>query len=163
VKKHDPPQGAFAASFLLAQVGAHAAARFGEHLSPLGLSPPHAGILRVLSGSATLSQQQLAAVLKIHPSRLVALVDELESKGFVERRENPDDRRTYALHLTERGAAALSDIGRIAREHNNALCAALDEQEREQLARLLRRIADEQGLKPGVHPGFSRLGSKSEI
>jgi DNA-binding MarR family transcriptional regulator len=160
MNKTGPPQGAFAASFLLAQVGAHGAARFGERLRPLDLSPAHAGILRMIRGSAALSQQQLAAALKIHPSRLVALVDELESKGLVERRENPDDRRTYALALTPKGEKVLGEIGRIARQHNDELCAALGEKDREQLARLLQRIADEQGLTPSVHPGYSRLGSK---
>jgi hypothetical protein len=33
----------------------------------------------------------------------------------------------------------------------------LTDDERTQLAQLLRRIADQQGLRPGVHPGFSRL------
>jgi hypothetical protein len=37
------------------------------------------------------------------------------------------------------------------------LCAALTDEEREQLAALLKRIADQQGLRPGVHPGFGRL------
>ncbi|MCU1347227.1 MAG: Transcriptional regulator, MarR family, partial [Acidobacteria bacterium] len=69
-----PKRGAFAASFLLAQVGAHGATRFAERLRPLDLSPADAGILRVIRGSVALSQQQLAARLKIHPSRLVALV-----------------------------------------------------------------------------------------
>jgi DNA-binding MarR family transcriptional regulator len=78
----------------------------------------------------------------------------------VERRDKPEDRRTYALHLTERGRSTLKAIGLVAREHQEALCTALTEAEREQLAKLLRRIADQQGLTPGVHPGFSRLGRK---
>jgi DNA-binding MarR family transcriptional regulator len=160
MKKSGPQQSAFAASFLLAQVGGHGAARFGERLRSLDLTPAHAGILRVIRESAAMSQQQLAAALKIHPSRLVALVDELESKGLVERRESPNDRRTYALALTTTGDTALGEIGRIARQHNDALCAALDEKEREELSRLLRRIADEQGLTPSVHPGYSRIGKK---
>jgi hypothetical protein len=42
-------------------------------------------------------------------------------------------------------------IGRVARDHQQALCAALSLKERDQLAGLLVRIADEQGLRPGVH------------
>jgi len=159
VTKSDAQKGPSTA-FLLAQVGDHGATKFAERLAPLGLAPPHAGILFVLGRSEALSQQQLASVLKIHPSRLVALVDELEAKGIVERRENKEDRRIYALHLTEKGRNTLGDVGRIARQHNDALCAALSEREREQLATLLRRIADEQGLTPGVHPGYSRIGNK---
>ena len=144
-------------AFLLAQVGAHAAMRFAERLAPLKLAPQHAGILRLIGATAGQSQRALGERLGILPSRLVALVDELEARGLVERRDDPDDRRSYALHLTEAGHAMLRDIGRIAREHGESLCAALSEEERQGLAALLTRIADEQGLVPGVHPGFRRL------
>jgi DNA-binding MarR family transcriptional regulator len=147
-------------AFLLAQVGGHAAMKFGERLSVLGLTPPHVGILGAIDRSEGLSQQALCDRLRVMPSRLVTLVDELEQRELVERRDKPDDRRTYALHLTEKGRGALKAIGLVAREHQEALCAALTEREREQLATLLRRIADQQGLTPGVHPGFSRLGRK---
>jgi DNA-binding MarR family transcriptional regulator len=160
MKHHERGQWRQGAAFLIAQVGAHAAARFAELLAPLHLSPPHAGILRVLSKSAGLSQQELASMLNMHPSRLVGLVDELEASGFVKRRENADDRRTYALHLTEEGLAILGEIGRVAREHQESLLASLGKEEREQLSDLLQRIADDQGLTPGVHPGFSRIGRK---
>ena len=99
-------------------------------------------------------------MLNMHPSRLVGLVDELETSGFVKRQENADDRRTYALHLTSEGQAILGEIGRVARESQDSLLASLSKEEREQLAELLQRIADHQGLTPGVHPGFSRIGRK---
>jgi DNA-binding MarR family transcriptional regulator len=147
------------AAFLLSQVGSHAARKFAERLAPLRLSPPHAGILRVLRKSGGLSQQGLAEVLHMHPSALVALIDELEQRGLVKRRDNLDDRRTYELHLTDKGQVALRDVGRVGQEHNESLCAALSPPEREQLTEFLQRIANEQGLTPGIHPGSSRLGS----
>jgi DNA-binding MarR family transcriptional regulator len=157
-KHGGPPRGRTSAAFLIAQVGSHAATKFAERLAPLGLSPPHAGILRVLSASPGLTQQALGTVLGILPSRLVILVDELEKDGLVERRDTPEDRRSYALHVTAKGREMLDHIGRVAREHDVAMCAALSEKEREQLAVLLGRVAEEQGLTPGVHPGFKRLG-----
>lgn len=151
-------RGAGSLAFLLAQVGAHAASRFAERIATLGISPPHAGVLRLVGGTAGLSQRTLGERLGILPSRLVALLDELEERRLVERRDDPEDRRSYALHLTEKGRAMLESIGRIAREHGTSLCAALDEHERQQLAALLTRIADEQGLTPAVHPGFRQRG-----
>lgn len=158
--REKPPtgvRGTLSPAFLLAQVGAHAAMRFGERMETLGLAPPHAGILRMVQASEGLSQQTLGAELRILPSRLVALVDDLQARGLIERRDHPTDRRSYALYLTDRGRDALKAIGRAAREHQDALCAALNAEERAQLASLLKRIADEQGLQPGVHPGFSRM------
>jgi len=148
------------AAFLLAQVGAHAAKRFSEALEPLKLAPQHAGILRVLAGASGLSQRELGARLGIHPSRLVAIVDEMESLGLVRREANSDDRRQYALVLTERGREALGEIGVVGRRHNETLLRALSDEERAVLAGLLQKIAADQGLTPGVHPGFGSLGAR---
>jgi DNA-binding MarR family transcriptional regulator len=145
-------------AFLLAQLGAHAASQFAERLRVLDLAPADAGILRLLRISAGPSQQELASKLGIHPSRLVALLDNLEKRGFVERRANPDDRRLYSLHLTKGGEEALHGISKVAREHQESLLSALNSEERSSLAALLVRIADEQGLTPGVHPGYRQLG-----
>jgi DNA-binding MarR family transcriptional regulator len=146
------------AAFLLAQVGAHAASQFAARLASLKLIPPHAGILRILGAQPAITQQALASGLGMQPSRLVALVDDLETRRLIERRENPEDRRSYALHLTEKGRAAMEAIGRVSREHQQALLAALSPDEQRQLADLLGRIADQQGLAPGVHPGYTRMG-----
>jgi DNA-binding MarR family transcriptional regulator len=156
-----PSRGTFA-SFLLAQVGAHAARQFAERLTPLKLTPPHAGILRRLAQLSGISQRELAAQLGMHASRLVGVVDEMESLGLVVREGNTDDRRTYSLQITPKGRETLKEIGKISQQHNEALSAALSDEERETLATLLQRIADQQGLTRGVHPGYSRLGGKTQ-
>lgn len=145
-------------AFLLAQIGAHAATRFAERLATLQLSPPDAGILRLLRMSAGISQQALSVKLQIHPSRLVAILDNLEKRNLIERKPNPDDRRLYSLHLTNDGVEILERIGKVAREHQDALLAALNNDERGSLTALLQKIAGEQGLTPGVHPGYQGLG-----
>jgi DNA-binding MarR family transcriptional regulator len=145
-------------AFLLAQVGAYAATRFAERLGSLNLSPPDAGILRLLRDAAGISQQELSSRLRIHPSRLVAILDNLEQRKLVERKPNPQDRRLYSLHLTKDGSEILERIGKVAREHQDALLSTLSVDERGKLTELLHRIADAQGLTPGVHPGYQRLG-----
>ena len=148
------PVGRLSPSFLLAQVGAHAASQFAERLAKLKLAPWHAGILRILNSTPAITQQTLATTLGMVPSRLVVLVDEMESRGLIERRENPDDRRRYALHITEKGRSTLDQIGRISLEHSQALLAAISQDEQRNLATLLQRIANQQGLTRGVHPGY---------
>lgn len=135
---------------------------FGERLAALELTPPDAGILRLLRVAAGISQQELSAKLQIHPSRLVAILDSLEKRKLVERQPNPNDRRLYSLHLTKNGGEILEKIGRVAREHQDALLAALNVDERQQLTGLLHRIADQQGLARGVHPGYRRLEKTKE-
>ena len=147
-------------AFLLAQLGAHAAARFAERLQAIGLSPPDAGLMRNIVSHPGISQQGLSEHLGVMPSRMVALIDGLEKKRLVERVSSRDDRRMYALRLTSRGRQVLSEIGRIAGEHERDLCAALNQKERATLTDLCARIVDQQGLTPGVHPGFRQLGDK---
>lgn len=146
------------AAFLLAQIGSHAAAKFAARLLAAGLSPAHAGILRILGSGAGMTQQALASRLDVVPSRLVALLDVLDERGLTERRRNQDDRRSHALHLTAKGRKMLVTIGEIAREHQRALLASLSEEERHQLHDLLQRVADQQGLIRNVHPGYSTMG-----
>lgn len=155
------PPGAASAAFLIAQLGAHAASKFAERLRSLKLAPPHAGILGILSANPAITQQRLAAILGMVPSRLVALLDELETRGLIERRANPDDRRRHALHLTEKGRSTLDMVGRVSREHSQFLLAALSEEEQRQLAAFLQRVADAHGLTRGVHPGYRLIGRRS--
>jgi DNA-binding MarR family transcriptional regulator len=147
--------------FLLAQVGAHAAAKFAERLEPLKLRPAQVGILWAINREHGLSQQALADLLGMFPSRLVSVLDEMERAGLVERRASPTDRRIYALHLTTRGKRKFQAVRRVVREHQEALCAALNAEERKVLADLLARIAEEQQLRPGIHPGYRRLSDRA--
>ena len=148
------------AALLLAQVGAHGAKQFADRLSVLKLTPPHAGILRRLVQSPGISQRELATALGMHASRLVAVLDEMETLGLLTREANAEDRRTYSLQVTAKGRETMEQIAAISQQHNEALCAALNEEERAVLVGLLQRIADRQGLLRGVHPGFSTLGKK---
>ena len=146
-------------AFLLTQLGTHAAHAFAERIAGLDLTPPQAGLLRAIAGDPGRSQQALAQHMGTPPTRLVALVDGLEHRGLLERRRNPDDRRLNAVHLTEAGRELLRTLGRVAREHDDAVLAALDPHQRAQLLELLSRVADEQGLTRGVHPGYRTLHS----
>jgi DNA-binding MarR family transcriptional regulator len=149
-----PPAGA---AFLLAQLGAHAAGRFADRVARLDLSPAQTGLLRLVAQGPGRSQQALADQLGVAPSMIVALVDSLEAAGLLERRRSTSDRRNYALHLTPRGTRTLGEIREIAMSHENDLTAALTPDEHRQLTDLLQRVADQQGLTPGVHPGYRKL------
>jgi hypothetical protein len=59
----------------------------------------------------------------------------------------------------------MGSLSQIAREHRQDLLAALSGEEQNKLAALLQRVAEQQGLIKGVHPGFAKIagtGSKKE-
>lgn len=145
-------------AFLLAQIGAHAAARFAQRIAELDLTPPQAGLLRLVARQPGQSQQVLAQQLRTPASRLVPLCDRLEERGLIERRRNPEDRRHYALYLTAEGGRFMkAALGPAGIAHEDDICAALTPAERDQLHDLLSRIGEQQGLTPGVHPGYQQL------
>ncbi|MEV7118647.1 MarR family winged helix-turn-helix transcriptional regulator [Kitasatospora griseola] len=152
-----PPGPGGGAAFLLAQLGAHAAERFAQRIAELDLTPAQAGLLRLLVQNPGRSQRELADALGMPPSRFVPFADGLEQRGLIERRRNAEDRRLYALHLTDRGLALLGRLRDTAMAHEQDVTQALSSEEHAQLIALLGRIAAQQQLTPGVHPGYRTL------
>jgi hypothetical protein len=52
----------------------------------------------------------------------------------------------------------MQQTARVAVEHEDEICAPLDDEERRQLASLLERLRVHHGLTARVHPGYRRLG-----
>lgn len=127
--------------FLLARIGLHARKQFGERLDQLGLTTRAWGALNVLAAEGPLTQLALGQAVAMDPSSMVGVLDDLEARGYVERRRDPRDRRAHALHVTAAGQAVLGRGRRLAREAQEELLAPLDPEEREQLHALLLRLA----------------------
>ncbi len=117
--------------------------------------------MRALEGDG-FSSAQAPSVLRMHPSRLVGLFDELEKRALIERRNREQDRRVYALYLTKAGESVFDQIRNLAAKHQELICSALSEAECRRLADLLQRIADARELTLGVHPGVPVVGSASQ-
>jgi DNA-binding MarR family transcriptional regulator len=141
---------------LLSQIGTHVALAFGGKIKGFGISPPHVGILRWIHANAEKNQRQLASYLRVLPSRLVMLLDELETKGLVTRQRNLQDRRSQQLQLTKKGTRLLEKVELIARAHEADLGAAFTELERETLIELCTKLANHRGLSSYGHPGYRK-------
>src|SRR5215212_4004975 len=88
--------------FLLSQLGAYVADDAKRRLAPLGVHPRVNAILFALAGSDGQSQRQLSARLGLHRNVMVGLIDTLEQQGLVQRKPHPDDRRAFAITLTDK-------------------------------------------------------------
>ena len=124
----------------LTQLGRDAGAGLRRRLEPLGLDTRQ---YRVLSAVATLggcSQRALTARLGIPPSRVVAILDALEGRGLVERRNRPGDRRSYALVLTPAGRDLLERAGALVQEVDMELLGGLADSDRDALEALVARV-----------------------
>ena len=90
----------------------------------------------------------------------MAYVDELEDRGYVERRRNPDDRRLHALHLTASGKKLMTKISDLARQHERRITAGLDAEQRATLRDLLTMLAQRARAHPTRPPRFSDAGPR---
>ena len=127
--------------FLLARAHVRAHAAFQDALAPLGLTPKSFGSLTVIVEDGPLSQAALGETLLIDRTTIVAVVDELERAGYVERGRDSADRRVHSLEATPAGRNVLRAADRVAIRLEQEVMGGLDPAEREQLAGLLARIA----------------------
>jgi MarR family transcriptional regulator, organic hydroperoxide resistance regulator len=77
---------------------------FAALAAELQLSPSQAHALALIEPEHPRSMNELAGLLACHPSNVTGIVDGLESRGLIERRPAPHDRRLKLLALTEEGA-----------------------------------------------------------
>ncbi|MEV5338953.1 MarR family transcriptional regulator [Streptomyces sp. NPDC052676] len=123
---------------------------FEEAAAGHALTGAQAKLLTLLSLDP-LPMRKLARKLRCEPSNVTGIVDRLETRGLVERRPDPADRRIKVAAVTDEGrrvARGLRDSLRFAR----APLAALTEEERLALRDLLRRMV-ESGAGPEETPG----------
>lgn len=142
-------------AFLLSQVGIHAARRFAERMEEIDLQPPLFRVLNLIDAAEGHSQQAIGKAIEVPAPRMVALVDELEKRGMVERRPDPDDRRVRALFLTSKGRKTLARGREIAGAHERDLTRGMAPADRKRLVELLQQIVDRQTIGRGIHPGLS--------
>ena len=111
-----------------------------EALAPLGLGVKSVGALTVLQAAGPLSQRRLAERQGIDRTTMVAVVDELERLGAVERRKDPADRRANALHITPRGRRLLTRARTAVAGAEEAFLAPLPPAEQQRLRAALRTL-----------------------
>jgi DNA-binding MarR family transcriptional regulator len=148
-------------AFLLSQVGARSGQLFARQLADLTVSPREFGVLSNLELVDGQSQQQLADAIGLHRNNMVALIDELEAKGWVRRERNQQDRRASSIRLTPAGARIVRQVSGLIPAVEQDIARSLSAEERATLAALLRRVADQLGLQPGLHPHLLAARNRS--
>jgi DNA-binding MarR family transcriptional regulator len=118
---------------------------FARAMADFDITPGRFGVLEVIAANAGLSQSELGAILGIDRSTVVAVIDRLEADGLVRRMKAPNDRRSHALQLSEKGAVTLAILEQRVAAHERDIAAGLSAAERKTLLNLLSRIAGGSG------------------
>lgn len=134
---------ACALTLLLLDAARAVEARVEGALAAEGMSLAKLGALRHLALAAEpLTLTQLAERHCCGRSNVTALIDRLESDGYVERTVDENDRRNVRAALTPAGRAAYERASAILAEHERAIDERLGREPRAELARGLQTMRE---------------------
>ena len=111
-----------------------------QRLEPLGLTPKQVGLMAFVDSRTKASQREIASGMRVAPSLVVTLVDQLEALKAVTRIRRPGDRRVQEISLTEVGRKLLSEALVVVRALDENLTAHLADGDRRVLDRTLEAV-----------------------
>lgn len=119
--------------FVLHDVARFLRKRFEQHARGLGLTRSQWQVLAFLAPNEGIHQGGLADILEIEPITLVRILDKLESRDLIERRQHPTDRRIWLLHLRPAAHPLIERMRELGDLTRSEALAGIPEPEREQL------------------------------
>jgi DNA-binding MarR family transcriptional regulator len=126
--------------FLIARLGFAIKGRAIEEFEAAGFSMYQYSVLAMVGEESRTSQATIADALNLDRSQLVGVLDDLEERGLIERRRDPEDRRRHMVSLTAEGKRQLVRLRAISKRLGEAFLAPLDEKERATLHDMLLKV-----------------------
>jgi DNA-binding MarR family transcriptional regulator len=111
--------------FMLRLAMAEVLRDFAQAIEEFKLRPAEYACLLVVAAEPGLNQQRIGRILSVKHSNLVAIINTLESRGFIDRARPTRDRRTNFIYLTKSGAQFLERLESAVKQHNQRLLKAI--------------------------------------
>ncbi|MDH3640931.1 MAG: MarR family transcriptional regulator [Gammaproteobacteria bacterium] len=124
-------------AFLLVDAGRKLNDAYDLNMKPLGLTRSQWRVVAYVSRTPGVSQTELAESIECSRMAISSLLDRMQSKGLVERREVENDRRVRAVFLTDKGSALVRQMNKTAVRVLEQVFAGTTPADRQQLHRLL--------------------------
>ena len=123
--------------FVLHDVARFLRKRFEQNARGLGLTRSQWQVLAFLAPNEGIHQAGLAEILDLEPITLVRILDKLEARAFIERRQHPTDRRIWLLFLTSKAHPVLARMRAIGEVTRGEALAGLPDATRDALMQTL--------------------------
>ncbi len=121
---------------------------YEQRLSPFNLTPPQFFVAAALWMGDGIGMGELGERVSLDSSTLTGIIDRMERNGYVERRPNPEDRRSVQLFLTGKAQELAPQIMQFADELDATLRRPFSEDDMETFERVLRSLAEAPELAP---------------
>ncbi len=136
--------------FALADVTRLLRTIYDARLSGKGLSGASWRVLAYLYREDGLTQTRLADLLEVSRPAIGQMIDRLEASGFVERRPDPSDRRSWGVYLSPQSHTKVEELMLASRAIEAECFETFNEKDLAILAKLVDRLRDHLGALPGV-------------
>jgi DNA-binding MarR family transcriptional regulator len=122
----------------------HVQQRFFEliaaELAPAGINGREAAVLRAIDNPQPLAQGDIARRMGIDRTTMVALIDDLQERGLVRRRQDPDDRRKNVVELTDAGQHITRQATQAGEQAERTFLSPLSADQAEQFKKTLHAL-----------------------
>jgi DNA-binding MarR family transcriptional regulator len=136
-KSYDPQRGI---GSLFGKVKSAMGAAFDAELAPLDITAAQYVILMSLAHGEVSSASDLCKGISYDPGAMTRMLDRLERRGLVRRLPKPDDRRTFALELTDEGRDVVPKLRAAGMKVLNRMLEGFSANEAQQLEGYLLRM-----------------------
>ncbi len=126
--------------FVLHDVGRLMRKRFEQQAAHLGFTRSQWLVLLHLAKNEGIHQAGLAEILEIEPISLVRILDKLEGRGLIERRQHPTDRRLWLLFLDPKAHSSLEPLHAIGEATRSEALVGLSDTDRAAMLRMLGTV-----------------------
>lgn len=134
------PNDALPTIALIYRTAHYCSTLLNERLEVLGLTCKSFLVLGAAFNNTSFSQQDIAKGMFIDRTTMVGLVDDLETRGLVERIRHADDRRQYRVVLTADGEDLLKKAREIACQTESEYLSVLDAEQKMGLREALLQV-----------------------
>ena len=114
-----------------------------QKVSGLNITPVQAMVLGFLAEEDQIIAGELGKKVELDSATLTGVLDRLEAAGLIERKGNPDDRRSIKIHLTKQGKETGFEAGKLIEEANKEFLAAFTENEKKDLRSLIGKLREQ--------------------
>jgi DNA-binding MarR family transcriptional regulator len=128
--------------FLIRRLQQIAVAVFLEETQDYGLTPVQYAAMVAVGRAPGIDQRRLAANIGFDTSTIGSVIDRLETRGWMRRNPNPNDRRARLLTLTPEGEQLLEEVTPSMLRAQQRMLAPLNAAERKQFMALLTTVVE---------------------
>jgi len=115
--------------------------RFLSHkVSALNLTSVQAMILGFLDMEDQITSSELGKRAELDSATLTGILDRLEAAGFIERKGNPDDRRSIHIYLSQKGKVMSGEATRVIAEANTEFLQVLTDNQKRDLHNIIKKL-----------------------